>query len=56
MINTPLNLDVSTTLGGTGNGLVVISNVISGPWHSLTLNNSGTWRICGLTPNTQPAP
>jgi autotransporter-associated beta strand protein len=52
MINTPLNLDVSTTLGGTGNGLVVISNVISGPWHSLTLNNSGTWRICGLTPNT----
>jgi autotransporter-associated beta strand protein len=54
MINTPLNLDVSTTLGGTGSGLVVISNVITGPWHSLTLNNSGgaTWRICGLAPNT----
>ena len=52
VINTPLKLDVSTTLGGTGSGLVVISNVISGPWHSLTLTNSGTWRICGLTPNT----
>ena len=54
MINTPLNLDVSATLGGTGHGLVVISNVISGPWHSLTLNNSGgaAWRICGLAPNT----
>jgi autotransporter-associated beta strand protein len=52
VINTPLNLDVSTTLGGSGNGLVIISNAISGPWHSLTLNNSGTWRICGLTPNT----
>src|SRR5512136_3085557 len=49
MINAPLNLDVSTTLGGTGSGLVVISNVIFGPWHSLTLNNSGggAWRICG---------
>jgi len=52
VINTPLKLDVSTTLGGTGTGLVVISNVISGPWHSLTLTNPGTWRICGLTPNT----
>ena len=52
VINTPLKLDVSTTLGGTGNGLVMISNVISGPWHSLTLTNSGTWRICGLVPNT----
>ena len=52
MIDTPLNLDVSTTLGGAGSGLVVISNLISGPWHSLTLTNSGTWRICGLTPNT----
>ena len=52
VINAPLKLDVSTTLGGTGSGLVVISNVISGPWHSLTLNNPATWRICGLTPNT----
>ena len=52
VINAPLKLDVSTTLGGTGSGLVVISNLISGPWHSLTLTNSGTWRICGLTPNT----
>jgi autotransporter-associated beta strand protein len=52
MIDTPLNLDVSTTLGGTGSGLVVISNVISGPWHSLTINSPATWRICGLTPNT----
>jgi autotransporter-associated beta strand protein len=52
VINTPLKLDVSTTLGGTGSGLVVISNVISGPWHSLTINSPATWRICGLTPNT----
>jgi autotransporter-associated beta strand protein len=52
VINTPLKLDVSTVLGGTGSGLVVISNVISGPWHGLTFNNPGTWRICGLTPNT----
>ena len=52
VINTPLKLDVSTTLGGTGSGLVVISNLISGPWHSLTLTNVGTWRICGLTTNT----
>ena len=51
-INTPLNLDVSTVLGGTGSGLVVISNVISGPWHKLTLNSPGTWRLCGLPPNT----
>ena len=52
VINTPLNLDVSTVLGGTGSGLVVISNVISGPWHALTINSPGTWRICGLIPNT----
>jgi autotransporter-associated beta strand protein len=52
VINTPLKLDVSTTLGGTGSGLVVISNLISGPWHSLTLNSPATWRIGGLTPNT----
>jgi len=52
VINTPLNLDVSTVLGGSGSGLVVISNVISGPWHGLTITNSGTWRICGLSPNT----
>ena len=52
VIDTPLKLDVSTTMGGTGSGLVMISNVISGPWHSLTLTNPGTWRICGLIPNT----
>ncbi len=52
VINTPLNLDVSTVLGGTGSGLVVISNVISGPWHTLTINSPATWRICGLAPNT----
>jgi len=52
MINTPLKLDVSTTLGGTGTGPVVIANTVFGPWHSLTLASPGTWRICGLTPNT----
>jgi len=30
VINAPLKLDVSTTLGGTGSGLVVISNLIVG--------------------------
>ncbi len=52
VINTPLNLDVSTVLGGTGSGLVVISNVISGPWHGLTLNNAATWQLVGSAPNT----
>lgn len=52
LIQTPLKLDVSTTLGGTGGGSVVISNTISGPYHSLTVNSPGTWRLCGLSPNT----
>ena len=52
VINTPLSLEMTTVLGGTGSGLVVISNVISGPWHKLAINSPGTWRICGLSPNT----
>ena len=47
VINAPLNLDVSTVLGGTGSGLVDISHVISGPWQGLTINSPGTWRLSG---------
>jgi autotransporter-associated beta strand protein len=52
VITTPLNLDVSTVLGGTGVGLVVISNTISGPWQRVMLNSTGTWQVCGLSANT----
>ena len=47
MINAPLNLDVSTVLGGPGSGVVDISNVISGPWQGLKINSPGTWRLSG---------
>ena len=47
VINAPLNLDVTTVLGGTGSGLVDISNVISGPWQGLTIHSPGTWRLSG---------
>ena len=47
VINAPLNLDVTTVLGGTGSGLVDISSVISGPWQGLTINSPATWRLSG---------
>jgi autotransporter-associated beta strand protein len=47
VINAPLNLDVTTVLGGAGSGLVDISSVISGPWQGLTINSPATWRLSG---------
>lgn len=49
-INSPLKLATMTTVGGTGNGRVVLPAVVSGGG-GLTMNSSGTLELHGLVPN-----